>query len=147
MRTFKPCRTFAFAMALGLTFALPAAGQTASSESAAGHAPDASAAAGGTALGGSSGSGGQGAGADLRTAASGPMRSAGLDPVRAESARGRDWNTLAGWLAALGLLVLVCLAALRIRHELARQRREGRTRGEEVPAKSPRARQPRSESM
>ena len=125
MRSFERLKVFAFAMALGLTVALPAAGQTASSESAAGHAPGPSAAAGGTALGGSSGSGGQGAGADLRTDES-PRRSAGLDPARAESTGGRDWSTLAGWLAAFGLLVLACLAALRIRHELARQRREGR---------------------
>jgi hypothetical protein len=44
------------------------------------------------------------------------------DVVRSESAGGHDWN----WLALPVLLVLVLLAALRGRHEIARQRREGR---------------------
>lgn len=119
MRNFK---AFAFAMVLGLAFAQPAAAQTASSDSAAGHAPGAPAASdAGTAIGGTSGSGGQGAGADLRSAG-GHTASAGLDPVRPESAGRRDWN----WLALPVLLVLIVLAALRARHELARQRREGR---------------------
>ena len=119
MRHFK---VFACAMALGLACALPAAGETASGDSAAGYAPAEPAASdAGTAIGGTSGSGGQGAGADLRSEA-GRTASAGLDAVRPESAGGHDWN----WLALPVLLGLIGLAALRGRHELARQRREGR---------------------
>ena len=123
MRKLRFIQSSLVALLLAFACAMPAAGESASGASAAGQVPgEPAAASGGTAIGGASGSGGQGAGADLRDSGAGQASSAGLDRVGPESAGGRDWN----WLALPILIVLVVLAALRVRYELRRQRREAR---------------------
>lgn len=102
---------FISALILALAFAMPAAATSASSYSGAGQPAAGETAVAGTAIGGASGSGGQTSGS-------------GIDPVRADQhARPSDW---AGWIGGAVLLVLIVLAAVRLRYELRRQHAEGR---------------------
>jgi len=111
MQKVRFIRAFHVAATLGLASAMPAAATSASSYSGAGEPAAGESAIMDTATGGSSGSGGQSA-------------LAGIDTVRAEHhVRASDW---AGWIGALVLLVLIVLAAVRLRHELRRERTRAR---------------------
>ena len=102
---------FIGAMVLALAFAMPAAATSASSYSGAGQPAAGEPAPPGTAVGGATGFGRQ-------------ASPAGADAVGMQDhGGGRLWP---GAIGGLVLLVLIVLAAVRLRHELRREHAEGR---------------------